>query len=141
MSDILISAADANPGAARADAFSPRWSSISTSGGKSRSWRMEAAMNEEQTIFLVTQKDVLVDDPEQKDLYEVGTVAHIKQVLRLPGMIRSGFWSMACTGLKSAPWSRTAPISRRRVETLNIPSYRKQHTEDRGAAAAERPLF
>ena len=45
---------------------------------------MEAAMNEEQTIFLVTQKDVFVDDPKQKDLYEVGTVAHIKQVLRLP---------------------------------------------------------
>ena len=72
---------------------------------------MEAAMNEEQTIFLVTQKDVFVDDPKQKDLYEVGTVAHIKQVLRLPHdsirILVNGLYR-----LKSAPWSRTAPISR-----------------------------
>ena len=86
---------------------------------------MEAAMNEEQTIFLVTQKDVFVDDPKQKDLYEVGTVAHIKQVLRLPhdsirilvnGLYRAKISSMEQDG----------PYLEGRVETLNIPSYRKQ---------------
>ena len=45
---------------------------------------MEAAMGEDQRIFLVTQKDIFVDDPKAEDLYEVGTIAHIKQVLRLP---------------------------------------------------------
>lgn len=36
-------------------------------------------------IFLVPQKDLSVDDPEMKDLYTVGTIAAIRQVLRLPG--------------------------------------------------------
>ncbi|MDY4953721.1 MAG: endopeptidase La [Candidatus Onthomonas sp.] len=36
-------------------------------------------------IFLVPQKDLAVDDPELKDLYTVGTIAAVRQVLRLPG--------------------------------------------------------
>lgn len=36
-------------------------------------------------IFLVPQKDLSVDDPELKDLYTIGTIAAVRQVLRLPG--------------------------------------------------------
>ncbi len=46
---------------------------------------LEAAMKENQTLFLVPQKDLLVDDPKLKDLYAVGTVAKVKQVLRPQG--------------------------------------------------------
>ena len=46
---------------------------------------LEAAMKEDQTLFLVPQKDLLVDDPKLKDLYAVGTVAKVKQVLRPQG--------------------------------------------------------
>ena len=46
---------------------------------------LEKAMMEEQRIFLVAQLDADVDDPHQKDLCRVGTVAQIKQVLNLPG--------------------------------------------------------
>lgn len=45
---------------------------------------LEAAMAGDQTIFLVAQKDIEVDDPTIDDLYEVGTIAKIKQVVKLP---------------------------------------------------------
>ena len=40
------------------------------------------AMSEGRKIFLVAQKDISVDEPEMKDLYTVGVVAEIKQVIR-----------------------------------------------------------
>ncbi len=46
---------------------------------------LEKAMMEDQKIFLVAQMDADVEDPEVKDLYTVGTVASIKQVMNLPG--------------------------------------------------------
>ncbi len=46
---------------------------------------MEHAMARDQRIFLVTQQNILEDDPTEKDLYAVGTVAKIKQILRIPG--------------------------------------------------------
>ncbi len=44
---------------------------------------VEKAMMEEQKIFLVTQKDVEQEEPGQDDLYEIGIVAQIKQVIKL----------------------------------------------------------
>ena len=43
---------------------------------------LEAAMAAEQLMLLVPQKDLLVDDPKLADLYAVGTVVRIKQILR-----------------------------------------------------------
>ena len=45
---------------------------------------IEAAMLHDQKIFLVTQKDPEVENPELSELYQVGTVAYIKQVVKLP---------------------------------------------------------
>ncbi len=45
---------------------------------------LEASMAENRGIFLVTQRDVTVENPEGKDLYTVGTIADVKQILRLP---------------------------------------------------------
>ncbi len=54
--------------------------------GRKRSARaVEESLKENQLIFLVTQRDTRVDDPKRTDLYEVGTVCVVKQVLRLPG--------------------------------------------------------
>ena len=44
---------------------------------------LERAMEADQEIFLVTQKEIGVNDPEEKDLYAMGTVSHITQILRL----------------------------------------------------------
>ncbi|MGI6257058.1 MAG: endopeptidase La [Anaerovoracaceae bacterium] len=46
---------------------------------------LEKAMIKNQYIFLVTQKDESTDLPTTKDFYHVGTVARIKQMLKLPG--------------------------------------------------------
>ena len=51
--------------------------------GRSKSiLALEAAMKADQTLFLVPQKDLLVDDPKLADLYPIGTVAKVKQVLK-----------------------------------------------------------
>ena len=46
---------------------------------------VEEAMRADQRIFLTAQKDLSVDDPKKNDLYAVGTVAIVKQILRMPG--------------------------------------------------------
>lgn len=45
---------------------------------------IEAAMNSDQRIFLVAQKDALVDDPEPSELFNFGVIATVKQVLKAP---------------------------------------------------------
>lgn len=44
---------------------------------------VEEAMEQDQKIYLVTQKNVDREDPTQEDLYQMGIVADIKQVVRL----------------------------------------------------------
>ncbi|NLY72456.1 MAG: endopeptidase La [Tissierellia bacterium] len=46
---------------------------------------LEEAMLQDQLIFLTTQKDMDVEDPTEADYYHYGTVAKIKQMLKLPG--------------------------------------------------------
>lgn len=45
---------------------------------------LEEAMEENREIFLVTQRDLTVENPTQSDLYAIGTIADVKQILRLP---------------------------------------------------------
>ncbi len=46
---------------------------------------LERAMMLDQTVFLVPQKDVDIELPVPDDIYTVGTVAKIRQMLKLPG--------------------------------------------------------
>lgn len=45
---------------------------------------VEEAMLQDQKLFLVGQKDQELEDPAQDDLYTIGTIASIKQVVKLP---------------------------------------------------------
>lgn len=50
---------------------------------------VEAAMLQEQKVFLVTQKDPDTEVPGLLDVYKIGTVATVKQVVKLPkGVVR-----------------------------------------------------
>lgn len=50
---------------------------------------VEEAMEQDQKIYLVTQRNVDSEDPTQEDLYQMGIVADIKQVVRLQnGVVR-----------------------------------------------------
>ena len=46
---------------------------------------LDEAMVNDNKILLVAQKEAKIDDPESGDLYPLGTVANIKQMLKLPG--------------------------------------------------------
>ena len=45
---------------------------------------IQEAMAGDQKIFLVAQRSIETDDPIQEDVYEVGTVGTIKQIMKLP---------------------------------------------------------
>jgi len=46
---------------------------------------LETAMEAGTPIFLTGQKDIGVEAPEAKDLYTIGTISNVRQILRLPG--------------------------------------------------------
>ena len=50
---------------------------------------LEKAMVDDHLIFLTTQKDISIDEPSEDDLYGMGTLTRVKQMLKLPnGTIR-----------------------------------------------------
>ncbi|MDO4540343.1 MAG: endopeptidase La [Syntrophomonadaceae bacterium] len=46
---------------------------------------IEAAMLKDNKIFLASQRDVKQDEPQAEDIFQVGTIAEIKQILKMPG--------------------------------------------------------
>ncbi len=46
---------------------------------------MEKAMVSDQKVFLLTQRSPDVAEPELKDLYHIGTIAEVKQLVKMPG--------------------------------------------------------
>jgi len=60
----------------------------------------------ERRIFLVTQKNPEIEIPKKEDLYEVGTVSRILQLLRLP----DGTIKVLFEGIKRARWSGEDPL-------------------------------
>lgn len=61
---------------------------------------LENAMLEDNMIFLVTQKEVRVEQPTHHDLYEIGTMAYVKQMLKLP----NGTLRILVEGVSRARW-------------------------------------
>lgn len=54
--------------------------------GREKSIRaLDVAMNGDQKMILVMQKDVVADEPGPDELFEIGVLAHIRQVLKMPG--------------------------------------------------------
>ncbi len=54
--------------------------------GREKSIRaLDEAMNGDQQMILLMQKDVSVDEPGPDDLYEIGVLVHIRQILKMPG--------------------------------------------------------
>lgn len=75
-------------------------------------------MLHDQKIFLVTQKDPEVEKPELSELYQVGTVAYIKQVVKLPhDLLR-----VLVEGIERAElsvWNRKSRFSKQRRHFLS----------------------
>ncbi|MCI8539372.1 MAG: endopeptidase La [Oscillospiraceae bacterium] len=46
---------------------------------------LEEAMERNQPLFLVAQRDMAVEHPKKEDLYSTGTISAVRQILRMPG--------------------------------------------------------
>lgn len=79
---------------------------------------IQEAMVEEQQIFLTTQRSVDTEEPEKKDVYEVGTVGTIKQIIKLPKHIVRVLVSGETRGLLKGIEFRE-PYLRAKVEVID----------------------
>ncbi len=46
---------------------------------------LQKAMDDDQKVFLVCQKDASADEPNINDMYDVGVICTIRQMMRIPG--------------------------------------------------------
>ncbi len=89
--------------------------------GRSKSIRaLDAAMKQDQTLLLIPQKDMLVDDPKLIDLYSIGTVAKVKQVLKTQGDNLRILVSGICRG-KITELSQSDPFLSGIIEAVPSP--------------------
>lgn len=81
---------------------------------------LDAAMKQDQTLFLIPQKDMMVDDPRLIDLYSIGTVAKVKQVLKTQGENLRVLVTGICRG-KITELSQSEPYLNGIVEAVPAP--------------------
>jgi len=97
--------------------------------GREKSIRaLDAALEKNRYILLVAQKEVDIEDPTPDDVYSVGVVAEVMQVLRVPdGTVR-----VTIEGLERAQVTRyisTDPYFKARVKVLSSPRPTGPHVE------------
>ncbi len=80
---------------------------------------LDAAMKQDQTLFLIPQKDMLVDDPKLIDLYPIGTVVKVKQVLKTQGENLRVLVTGICRG-KISELSQSEPYMSGIVESVSV---------------------
>ncbi|MDD2371686.1 MAG: endopeptidase La [Firmicutes bacterium] len=69
---------------------------------------LNIGMNNQKKIFLVAQKDTMIEDPTINDLYKIGVFAEIKQIMKLPtGIVRVLIETSARGELKKIYQSKT----------------------------------
>lgn len=85
---------------------------------------LEKAMVDDHLIFLTTQKDVSIDEPTEEDLYKVGTLTKVKQMLKLPnGTIR-----VLVEGLKRA--KIVALLEEEEYYLVSLKTYEDRESKD-----------
>jgi ATP-dependent Lon protease len=83
---------------------------------------LDQAMGDGTSIFLVTQKELTVEDPAQEDLYTVGTVCTVRQILRLPGDNVRVMVDGVCRG-RLLEMTQTEPFLMACVEEIQAPEH------------------
>ena len=82
---------------------------------------LERAMENREEIFLVTQREIGVEQPEEKDLYEIGTVARVTQILRVSDRVLRVMMEGACRARLKRLWQRE-PFLQAQVELIDEPA-------------------
>lgn len=98
---------------------------------------IKAALANDRKIFLVTQKDVVVDNPAKRDLYTVGVVAEVRQVLKTPDnitrvLVEGLYKARLISVLEQDPYLVT--------EIKRLPTYSKTKYDDVEATALIRSI-
>ena len=78
---------------------------------------LDESMTSGQPIFLVAQRDLLVEEPKEEDLYRVGTISTVRQILRLPGGNVRAMVEGVCRG-RLQHMVQTAPYFTAQVEEI-----------------------
>ena len=98
---------------------------------------VQEAMVEEQKIFLTAQKSIDTEEPGAEDVYEIGTVGTVRQIIKLPKQIVRVLVSGETRGrLKEIEFSD--PYLRAKIEVLQ--DSEQDVPEDVNAEAMERSL-
>ncbi|MEY9975244.1 endopeptidase La [Lysinibacillus sp. RC79] len=84
---------------------------------------LEQAMLEDQLILLVTQKEVHDEQPDEQDLYPIGTMAYVKQMLKLP----NGTLRVLVEGVARATWSNYRALEKYTIADIDV----KEETIDK----------
>ena len=104
--------------------------------GRERSIKaLEHAMLDDSKIFLVTQKDLRVETPTEKDLYTVGTIAKVKQMLKLP----NGTLRILVEGLERAKMENY--VEANEFTTADITTFEQEPIVDMETEALMRTLI
>ena len=101
---------------------------------------LDQAMSEGLPIFLVAQRDLSVEEPGQEDLYHIGTISNVKQILRLPGgnvrVMVEGSSRGRLLGL-----SQSAPFLQGAVEYLPVPEHTRNTPKTEALIRSTYELF
>ncbi|WP_227767683.1 endopeptidase La [Zhaonella formicivorans] len=96
---------------------------------------IDAAMVGDREIFLSMQKDAQTDEPDLSDIYEFGTIAEIKQLLKLPG----GTIRVLVEGISRAKIKKL--VSEDPYFKVEVEEYREKEQKDLEAEALMRSLI
>ncbi len=101
---------------------------------------VEEAMASNQPIFLVAQRDIRVEAPDVNQLFPIGTVSIVRQILRLPGKsIRIMAEGQFRARLHSL--TQTEPYLMGEVEQVEFPASYEGHSNSLRAEAAIRQAY
>lgn len=109
--------------------------------GRDKSMKsLDNAMSKDQNIFLVAQKEIRTDNPKPDDIYLIGTVAKVKQVLKFPGnntrVLVEGIYRA-----KILNFIHTEPFIEAEVEELLTPAVRENTVKYEALVRSTQELF
>lgn len=94
-------------------------------GRKSSIAALNTAMDKDQLLFLVAQKDMRLEEPDENELYEIGCVARIRQVLKLSEksikVVAEGIYRAKRIAVRKGPFSF--------AQVKRVDDVYKHHTE------------
>ena len=91
---------------------------------------MNAAMDGDRRIYLLCQSDPEAEEPEESELFKVGTVAEIRQILRIPGggvrvLVKGMYRAELRRVLEHIPYYRAEVRQQEEQESAESPGYRE----------------